>query len=42
MKLVIQFWVWFFYTLYRIVEHFTYIIPRMVLGAFAAIFEKPW
>lgn len=42
MELVIKFWIWFFYTLYRIVMHFTYLIPRMVLGAITAIFKKPW
>jgi len=42
MELVIKFWIWFFYTLYRVVAHFAYIIPRMVIGAISAIFEKPW
>lgn len=42
MELVIKFWIYFFCTLYRIVMHFTYLIPRMVLGAITAIFKKPW
>ena len=42
MELVIKCWIWFSYTLYRVVAHFPYIIPRMAMGAIAAIFKKPW
>ena len=42
MKTIITCWIWFFYTLYRGVAHFTYIIPRMAMGAIAAIFKNPW
>ena len=42
MELVIKCWIWFSYMLYRVVAHFTYFIPKMAMGAIAAIFKKPW
>lgn len=42
MKLFITFTIWFYHTLYKIVMCVVGLIPRMVLGAFAAIFRKPF
>ena len=42
MELALKCWLWFSCWLYRTVMHFTHIIPRMALGAIAAIFKKPW
>ena len=42
MELIIKCWIWFFYILFGIVARVVCIIPRMVIGAIAVVFEKPW
>ncbi len=39
MKHIIQFWIWFFYTLYRVITFFMYLVPRMVFGGIIGIFR---
>ena len=41
MKLIITCWIWFSYTLFKVVAHFKNIIPRMAMGGHCRDFQTP-